>query len=170
MRKPCRCRRRQADQIKQFAHPLARAARRHQTVQAQRTAENLAHRHARIERCIRILEDHLHASAQRTDLRLTDVRDVLAVEHDAALGRFGQTHHHTRERRFAAAGFADQADRFAGEHVEIDAVHRAQDAMRLQETVARQDEVLGQSSHSQQRRPLTDGACVGRSAGVARWR
>ena len=68
-------------------------ARRHQPVQSQRAAENFAHGHARIERRIRVLEDHLHAPAQRTDLRLADMRDVLSVEHDTARGRFGQAHH-----------------------------------------------------------------------------
>ena len=71
MRETARRARRKPDQIEQLHDALARrAAPADDAVQAQRPAEDLAHGHARIERSVRVLEDHLHAPAQRPDRRL----------------------------------------------------------------------------------------------------
>ena len=51
--------RRQAHRVQQLGHPLGLPAKV-QAVQAQRLAQDLAHRHARVERRIGILEDDLH--------------------------------------------------------------------------------------------------------------
>src|SRR4029077_8857552 len=124
-------------------HPHARrTAFAHQPMQAQRAAENFADSHARIERTIRVLEDHLHSPAQRTKFCLAEMRDVLSVKGDAAGGGLSQAHDDARERRLAAAGLADQAYGFAGKHLEVDAVHRAQDTAWLEEGVTRQHEML----------------------------
>ena len=56
------------DDVQQLADVLLRlrlGAR--DLVQAQRLAEDVGHRHARVERRIGILEHHLHAAAQRPD-------------------------------------------------------------------------------------------------------
>ena len=61
----------QADEVEQFAAPGRAPPRRvaAHAVRDQRLGEDLADRHARIERRIGVLEDHLHAPAQRADLR-----------------------------------------------------------------------------------------------------
>ena len=56
------------------------------------------------------------------------MRHLGAVEPDAAAGRADEVHDRTRERRFAGAGLADQTDRAARRHVQIDAVERAHGA------------------------------------------
>src|SRR6202030_4203502 len=113
-----------------------RTAFRHQPVQAQRAAENLADRHARIERAVRVLKNHLHAPAQRAEFCLAEMRDVLAVKCDASRGGLRQAHDDARECGLAAAGLADEAYGLAGEYLEVDAVNGAQDAARFEETVA----------------------------------
>ena len=60
----------------------------------------------------------------RAQLGLAEMRDVAAVEPDAAAGRLDQPQHAARHRRFAAAGFADQAERLADAEREADAVDR----------------------------------------------
>ncbi len=86
-------------------------------VQLQRPGQDLADRHARIERGIGVLEDHLHAPAQRPDLRLGRVGDVGAVEQHPSGGRLVQPRDQPRQGGFAAAGFADQPDRLAAHHL-----------------------------------------------------
>ena len=60
----------------------ARGARRGvaDLVHAQRLGEDLADRHARIERGVGILEDDLHVPAQTAQLVLVEVGDLLALE------------------------------------------------------------------------------------------
>ena len=50
---------------------------RDEAVEAQRLGEDVADRHARVERGVGVLEHHLHAPAQRPDLRGDRLRDVL---------------------------------------------------------------------------------------------
>ena len=52
--------------------------------------------------------------------------DILAVEHDHAVGLVDEAHHHGGGRRLAATGFADQADALAAVHREADAVDGAE--------------------------------------------
>ena len=91
VRKLLRRARARPDQRQQLVD--ARAQRRlvgRETVKAHRLGENLRHRHARIERRVRVLEDHLHPPAQRPHLRRRGERDVAAVEaHRARIRRRG---------------------------------------------------------------------------------
>ena len=70
----------------------------------------------------RILEDHLHAPPQRTELLVVEVRDVLAVEEHLAAGRLVEAQDRAADRRLAAARLADQAERLAAADLERDAV------------------------------------------------
>jgi hypothetical protein len=81
-------------------------------VHLQRFADDVAGRHARVQRGERILEDDLHLSPMRPQRRLTQASDVLSVEPDRALGRLDQPQHRTRHGRLAAAAFADQPQGF----------------------------------------------------------
>ena len=62
MRQPVGRIQRQPDQVQQFVDALIDLVGRAQLVHANRLAQRLAHRHARVERGERILEDHLHAA------------------------------------------------------------------------------------------------------------
>src|SRR6187402_230068 len=140
------------DRAEQFLHAL-RGFRRSfgQAVETNGLTQDVADGHARVERGVRILEHHLHAAAQRPDRGGGSAGDLLSGEADRSGGRLVDAHDESREGRLAAAGFADDADGFAGRHVEVDALDRAHDFLRAEEAVARQREVFHQRPHRQQR-------------------
>ena len=78
---------------------------------------------ARVERRKRILEDHLHAPANRPQLALGQVRDVLSVEDDPPFGRLVEADERASDRRLAAARLADETERLAALDRERDPVH-----------------------------------------------
>ena len=81
-------------------------------VHQQRFADNVEQRHARIQRAVRVLKDHLHLRAQRAQLgarHLRQINDLTlsgAKEHLAAR-RLISAQHAARRRRLATAAFAD---------------------------------------------------------------
>src|SRR5262249_62101736 len=89
-----------------------------------RLGDDVAGGLARIERGERILEDDLHLATIGAQLRLLQVRDVAAFELDAAVGRLDQAQDRASHGGLAAAGLADQAQRFAFRDLEADAVNR----------------------------------------------
>ena len=92
---------------------------------------------ARIERRVRILEDHLHVLALLLRTRPLEV-ERLALEEDLAGGRLMQTHDAAAQRRLAAAGLADDAERLAAVHLQVDVAQRVQ-VLRLAADFARAD-------------------------------
>jgi hypothetical protein len=80
--------------------------------------DDRAHAHPRIERFGGILEDHLEIAAQRPELALGEVGDVGASELDGSGSRLEQADDGLAEGGFAAAGFTDEAEGFAGSDVE----------------------------------------------------
>ena len=118
-------RRQQADQVEQFRDPLPEAAAtpRH-AVDLERFADDLPHPHPRIERPERILEDHLHPPAKRPQPALACLRDVLAVEDDAAGRRLQHAQDRHRRRRLAAAAFPHQAEGLTAPEIERHPVDR----------------------------------------------
>src|SRR6185436_17217106 len=90
--------RQQADLLEQLAH--ARLALRlvaDDAVHLERLGDDLADGHARVERRIRVLEDHLHLAPHAAQLARRERRDVDALEPDAAARR-------PLEQQHAAAG------------------------------------------------------------------
>ena len=99
----------------------------------------------RVQRGVGVLEDHLDVTAQRPHLPGPQVRDVVAVEHDAARGRLEQPGEQPPGRGLAAAGLADHAQRLAGGDGEADVVDRLHRADLLPPDDAPGDrEMLGQ--------------------------
>jgi hypothetical protein len=87
----------------------------------------------RIERRARILEDHRDfAAAQVAHLAFGRTLDVDAGKHHRALGdpprAVENPHHRVGGDGFAGAGFADDAERLALGHRDIDVLHRFHDA------------------------------------------
>ena len=74
--------------------------------------------HAAVEQQV-LLQHHAHLAAQ---LRGVDQADVDAVHQQAALLGHVQALHQLGQGAFAGAGAADDADDFAGAHVQADAV------------------------------------------------
>ena len=118
----------QPDLFEQLGDPLALLAAGGDAVDAERLADDIAGRHARIERSERVLEDDLHRAPDRPQLGLAEMGDVAVVQPDAATGRLDQAQDAACHRRFAAAGLADKAERFADAEREPDAVDRVHGA------------------------------------------
>ena len=93
-------------------------------VDLHRVADDRAHPLARVERRVRILEDHLHLAPQRSQRARAEIADVPAVEDDPARRRLVEADDRPAERRFAAARLADETERLALPHGEADVVDR----------------------------------------------
>ena len=116
----------EAHQLQQFADPGApRGFGPGQAMQHQRFAQHGAHRHARIERGVRVLEDHLHALAPGAHRLVAERQQILALEAHLAGGGLEQAQHQTADRRLAAARFAHDGEGLALLEMEVDAVDRA---------------------------------------------
>ena len=111
----------QADRLQQLAHRLAELLAA-AAVHAQRLADHARNRVARVQRRVRILEDHLHPPPQRAHLRLAEVGDVGAVEGDLPGGRLVEAEERAADGRLAAARLADEPERLAALDLERDAV------------------------------------------------
>ena len=79
---------------------------------------------ARIERAVGILEDHLQSPTRCPHLRRTGGGEVPALEHNAASGGGQELQDGPRQRRLAAARFADQPQHLAAPHGKADAIDR----------------------------------------------
>ena len=114
MRIPLRINRIEADILEQFKNPfLPRGFAVGQFVDVQRLADDLLDRHARIERAVRVLKNHLELAPPRAQGRAAHFQDVLAVERDFPRSRFDEPDDGAAERRLAATAFTDEAERFA---------------------------------------------------------
>ena len=99
----------------------------HEPLRADRLGDDVDDAPARIEARIRILEDHLQLAAQRLVAPAgRECGDVRAVVTDRARREAIEAHDQTRHRRFAAARFADEAERLAAPDVEAHVVDRVQ--------------------------------------------
>ena len=142
----------QSDQFQELADAgLARRFALGKAMQHQRLAQHGAHRHARIERGVGVLEDHLHALAARAHLVVGERQQVLALEAHLAGRGLDQAQHQAADRRLAAARFAHDGQRLAGLELEIDAVDGADMARHQAEGAAPHGKVLGEAGDFQER-------------------
>ncbi len=117
-----------------------------------RLADDVADRHARVERGVRVLEDHLDVAADRLQGAAREAGDVLALVADLPAGGALQVDEHPGHRRLAAAGLADDAEGLALVQVEGDPVDRLDRA-----DLAAEDDALGQREVLDQVVDLQDG-------------
>ena len=110
----------QADDLQQFAHPRFARSGIADLVHPHRLGQDLAHRHARIERGVGVLKDDLHVPAQPPQCILAEIGDFLAPETHRARRRIHQAQHETSRGRLAATGLADQRQRLAARDLEAD--------------------------------------------------
>ena len=105
---------RQTDRIHQLFHALLDVLPvLDEVVGDDGLGDDLADRHAWVERGVRILKDHLRPRAHLFHLRGAELIDVLSVEQHLTGGRLEQVEHQTAEGGFAAAGFAHDAQRLS---------------------------------------------------------
>ena len=141
----------EADAAQHRARPLARLGAR-RAVHEQAEGDGVLDGQAGVQRRVRVLEDQLHVAAQPLHARRRRAPHVLAGEpHGAGVG-LDQTQDQPRQRRFAAAGLADDPEGLSRIDVERDVVDRAHPGMDALEHAAPQREVLAQAQHLEQRR------------------
>src|SRR5262245_52686919 len=138
---------------------------------AERLTDDVTCGHARIERGEGILEHDLHRAAHRAQLALAERRDLGAVELDAARGRLDQPQHGARDCGFAAAGFADEAERLAHSNRKTDAIHRMHGADLAAQHAAAHRVMLDEVLHLEQGSGLAHDAFASSAARqqAARW-
>ena len=93
---------------------------------AQRLGDNLLDLHAGIERCVRVLEDHLRSPAERLQLPAGERREILPVEQNAAFLGLVQTQEGASHGRLPATGLPHEGQRLAPLDVEAHLVDGAQ--------------------------------------------
>jgi hypothetical protein len=100
---------RHADLLENVTNALANLLAPNAAIAQQRLGQGLADRARRIERAVWVLEDHLNVAPEVAAARARSVRDVLAVERDPSARRDDLPEDRLADRRFAGAGFADEA-------------------------------------------------------------
>ena len=100
----------------------ASGRRRVRLVNCQRFRDDAGDGHPRIQRRDRILKNHLHAPAQFAQFRSARAQPIFAPKINFAGIGLDQTQQHARQRGFAAAGFADDAQSFAALHRETHSI------------------------------------------------
>ncbi len=95
-----------------------------QVVHVKRLTDDVGHRHARVERRVRVLEDHGGFGAVLAQVLLG--ADGLAVVDDLAVGGLVEVQDRTANGGLAAARLADQAERLAALNGKADVVNRLQ--------------------------------------------
>src|SRR5262249_8101326 len=118
-------------------------------------ANDRSDRHARIQRRERILENHLDPSAELPHLARAQLGELDAVELDRSGRRLDQAKNHAACRGLAATGFADEAERLTGHHVERDVLHGADDAVLASEHSALDRKMLDEITNREQRLRLS---------------
>src|SRR5438093_10010923 len=102
-------------------------------VHAQWLPYDVSHGHARVERRVRVLEDHLHLAAQDAHLVLVHLGYVSALEHHLARSGRVQLEYGAPGSALAAARLPHQTQGLAALDVEVNAVYRPHVADRAPE-------------------------------------
>ena len=84
--------------------------------------QNLAHGHARVERRVGVLEDHLHLAPVGQHVRVAQVVEASAPEEDFSAGGRVQAEDRASQGGFAAAGLTHHGEDLAGVDVQTHGV------------------------------------------------
>jgi hypothetical protein len=138
------------DEFEQRLHLALDAVLGGDLLNPERGTDDRADRVPRVQRRVRVLEDHLHVPPQRAQLALRQVGDVRALEDDRTTGRFEEPDEHAARGRLAAAGLADQPQRLSLVDIEVETVDRLHGTDLAAQQPFRDGEVLLQPPHRQQ--------------------
>ena len=89
--------------------------------------DDLSNVHSRIERGIRILEDHLQVTTLPSHVTGVKARQINIFESNLPAGDIGQAQQGSSERGFPAAGLANQTQGFSLPNVDRNSIHRFHD-------------------------------------------
>ena len=115
----------QPDRIEQFTHSGVGVGFG-DLPRGQRLGQNLTHRHRRIQRRVRILEDNLDVLADVAPFPPRCVTDLPTIKLYGSGGDRGKAEHRPAERGFARTGLADEADSFIRPDVDRDVMNRSE--------------------------------------------
>ncbi len=147
---------RQADPFQQLGGALAALLAAVAAMHLERLADQVPGVQARVERRVRILEDHLDVAPHRAHLLGRHVGDVLAGQADRAGARLHQLHQQAPGGRLA-----HQRQRLAGAQIERHALDRVHVGHHLAEGAGLDRKALGQARHFQHGRALLHRGLVG---------
>src|SRR6185312_4774667 len=110
---------READGLEDLAHALLLLGAGAEVVDPHGIGDDRPDALARVERCVGILEDHLHLAAQRTQAPGSEILDRGPLKDDLAGRRLEEAHDGSSQRRLAATRFADEAQSLAFPNGEV---------------------------------------------------
>ena len=144
----------QANDPHDLLHLLLRLAPTRDSKVAQRLGDDVAHRHARVQGRVGVLEDHLDLLAHPAQLLATQLGHVHVPEEHAARRGGLEPNDDPAQRRLSAAGLADEAQRLALPDHQVHAVHRMHDRPAQQATPGREvlDQLLDANKRTLDRR------------------
>ena len=131
-------------------------------VELERIADDLADALPGIERGVGVLKDHLHVAPQRPQGPLGELGELDALELDRPGSWLEELKDRAGERRLAASGLADEAERLALGDGERDPVHRLHCAdLAIDDHAGLDREVLRDVLHFEERaRASSCGRCL----------
>ena len=135
---------RKPDHAEQLLHALSDPASLRDIVGAQRLPHDAPDRMPRVQRRVRILEDHLHPSANGPELGVGHGRDVDPVEHDSSRRRLVEPQDRPTERRLATPGLPHEPERLAPLDRQRDTVDR----LDVADVAIEQDPALERKPHA----------------------
>ncbi len=118
--------RRKTDELEQLLHAPPAAGSRHQVQHVQRVAQLRADLAPRVERRVRVLEDHLEPGELARARSARERLHLVPLEEDGSRRRSNEANGGARKTRLATAGLADEPDdlsSFDGEARACDRTH-----------------------------------------------
>src|SRR6266404_7533636 len=146
----------ETDLLEQLVDTRALRSAARETVDLDALGDDRADAHARVQRRVRVLKDDLHVAPHRAEIASGQREDVAAVERDGARRRLGEAQDTTSERRLAAAGLADDAERLARPHRQVDARDGVDGRPGTAEKSAADRVLLAQAAYLDERRTGRD--------------
>jgi hypothetical protein len=117
---------RQVDVLQQLLDPAGALGAREVLVGVEGLSDALRDHHRRVERGVRVLEDHLHRAADGAQLGAAQPRDVLPVDADAAAGGLDEPQHRPPGGGLARARLAHQPERLPLADAQVDSAYGTQ--------------------------------------------
>src|SRR6202049_1135990 len=127
MRKSAHQRRVQADPVELQTDILYLLPQADESVNHRRLADDIDHAHSRIQRCVGVLENHLHLELLLTGRRRGKTAERLSLPQALACRQWKQPDREPPQGRFSAAGLADQTDDLACADRQVDMIDGAYD-------------------------------------------
>src|SRR5256884_331479 len=167
---PPRMLRQESDAPQELAHARRALGRvGDDPVHRQGLGDDLPDRHPRVERAVRVLEDHLHLAAHRPQLVLAEGREVAPLEDDLPARRPLELEDAPAGRRLAAARLADEPEGLAAADREAHVVHGTDDAGPPAEEPAADVEVFDEVPNLQEWRVVVHVAAPLRATARSRF-